>query len=144
MAAHARVGDAGCLRKSRREKPECVAGDEDVAILLVGKYLGDVRHVAGGALTARTARPVVGVLRDGALQPRGILLRMTGEAELVASGDQVRGISIAVHLVAVEAAEAAVVHGALDEVVALHAILVGTAVGKEVKVLRAELSFFEM
>lgn len=69
---------------------------------------------------------------------------MAAEAKFVASSDQIGWILIAVHLVAIEAAQPAVIHGALDEVVALHAVLVGGAVGKVVEVLRAELRFFEM
>jgi hypothetical protein len=49
-----------------------------------------------------------------------------------------------VDLVAIEAAEPAVVHNALREVIALHAVLVRASVRPEIEVLGAEFGFFQV
>ncbi len=56
------LGTPGDFRQGRRKKAESVAGNEDVAILFVAERLGDVRHMAGDALAAGAACPVVRVL----------------------------------------------------------------------------------
>ena len=68
---------------------------------------------------------------------------MAGEAERIADGAEVRRVLIAVDLVAVEAANSAMVHHALHEVVALHAIFVGGEVGVLEEIGDARLQRFE-
>src|SRR6202012_2262078 len=104
-------------------------------LLLVAEGLGDVGHVAGDALAAWTVLGVMGVLGDSPFQASGIVFGVAAEAERVAGGDQVRGIAVAVYLMAVEAAQPPVIHVALHEVVALHPVFVRAGVGKVIEVL---------
>jgi hypothetical protein len=79
---------------------------------------------AGDALAARTAGPVMRVLLDaGGMRPVLGVGAMAGEAHLTRRLAQLRFVLGAVHIVAAEAGDGAVVHKALDEVIALHAVL---------------------
>ena len=55
---------------------------------------------------------------------------MAIQAEFVGRFSQLRVIVGAMDVVAVEAGDPAAVHEALDEIIALHAVFVGGAVGK--------------
>ena len=66
------------------------------------------------------------------------------QAYLIATGVEVRDVLVAVDLVAVEAADPAVIHVALHEIVALHTVLVRGEVGELVEVCRAGLQLFEL
>src|SRR3569832_2245376 len=77
------------------------------------------------------------------MQTRRILLCVATETEGV-SADWEIGNSAAVHLMTVEAAELAVVHVALHEIVALHPILVRGEVGVLEEVGGAGLGLFKL
>jgi hypothetical protein len=53
-----------------------MAGNEDVAVLLIAERLGYLWHVAGYALAAGTALCVMCVFRDSTLQASRVLLRV--------------------------------------------------------------------
>ena len=59
------------------------------------------------------------------------------EAEFVGGFDKLRVIIGSVHIVTTEACDAAPIHDALHEIVALHPVLVGGAVGEVVEVGRS-------
>ena len=127
-------------RSARRDEPERVAAD-----VHVGDGLLDLRHVAGHAFAARAAALVMRVIlergRVRAVRRAGTMAR---RAQLRDGLDQVRVVRRAVNVVAAEARHALRVHHALDEVVALHAVLVRGAV-REVRERRlAELVLFEL
>ena len=103
-----------------------------------------VRHVAGDAIAARAVRRVVGVIRNGALQTGGVVLVVAPEAESITLLDQIGFVLVAVNLVAVEAADLAVIHVALDKIIALHAVFVSREVCKLIKVCGAWLQFLEL
>src|ERR1700740_1415827 len=86
----------------------------------------------------------MGVLADRAFESCGILRVVAAKAEGVALLDQVGFIAIAVDVVAVEAATLAVVHDALHEVIALHAILVRGEIGVLKEVGCAWLELFKL
>ena len=90
----------------------------------------DFRHVAGDAATSRRPCFVVGVLFDGS--SAGTIQRhrsVAVEAKIVGRLAELRVVVGAVDIVAGEAGYAAAVHHALHEIVALHAVFVGGAVG---------------
>ena len=72
---------------------------------------------------------MVRVLADGALESRRVVLCVAGEAEVIADGAEIRRAPIAVDIVAIEAADSAMIHNALHKVVALHPVFVGGEVG---------------
>src|SRR5665213_710692 len=139
VARRAGVGNAELLRERGRDEAEGVAADE---VVLDG--LLDARHVAGGALAPGAVGGVVRVFGNSPLQPGGIHGVVARQAERVASGDDAGGVVVAVDVVAVEAAQLAVVHGALHEVVALHAVFVGGHVGELEEVGHAGAKLFEL
>ena len=108
------------IRFDWRDEAEGVRGNE---IVLDGDL--NMRHVAGDTIAAGTVRSVVSVIRNGAPQTRGIVLVVTPEAESVALLDEIGLVLVAVDLVAIKAADLAVIHVALDEIIALHPVLVG-------------------
>ncbi len=87
---------------------------------------------------------VMGVLGDRAGEAGWILVRVAFEAEFVAGLEEVGPVLVAVDLVAIEAADLAMVHVALDEVVALHAVLVGGEVGVLQEVGGAGFQLFQL
>ena len=54
---------------------------------------------------------------------------MTGQAELIRRLPELRIISSTVHIMAIETGHSSPVHDALNEIVTLHAIFMGCAVG---------------
>jgi len=139
VAGGAWVGDAGLLGLNRRDEAEGVGADE---VVLDG--LLDARHVTGDTLASGAVCGVMRVFRDGALEACGVLAGVAGEADLVAASVEAGGVFVAVNLVAVEAANLAVVHVALDIVVALHAVFVRGKIGELVEVGCAGLELFEL
>ena len=69
---------------------------------------------------------------------------MTTQTKCIAGDDEIGPIGIAVNLVAIEASHAAVVHGALDKIIALHAIFVRRCILPEIEVLRAQARYFQI
>jgi len=69
---------------------------------------------------------------------------VTIQAELVDRFAELRIVVRAVNVVAIEAGYAAAVHDALDEIVALHTVFVGGAIGKMGEGLFAELVILEL
>ena len=93
--------------------------------------LGDFRHVAGNAFTTRAARRVVGVLLDArGMRPVLRIGAVAGQAKPVAGLAHDTWIVRAVRIVATEARDAARVHKAGDEIIALHAVLVRRSIGE--------------
>ena len=113
----------------------------DVVVL---DRLLDLWHMTGDALAACAVGCVMSVRGDSDFESCRIVLRVTGEADLVASCDQVRRVLIAVHLMAIEAANVPVIHVALHEVVSLHAIFVGCHVRVLIEVGGSRTQFFKV
>jgi hypothetical protein len=97
----------------------------------IGDRLFDCRHVTGYAAAAGTAGRMMGVLLDGGGARPGLRIRaMATKAKCVAGLTHHSHIVITVRIVAAEARHAAGIHQALNEIVALHPILVRRAVGE--------------
>ena len=111
----------------------------------VAQSLGDSRHVTGSASAARAATRVVRMLLDaGGVRPILRVGAMTGQAHRVSQPKQHRLIFGTVRIMATETRDAARVHEALNEIVALHAVLVSRAVGKMCEAGFAELVLFKL
>src|SRR5579859_2858148 len=111
----------------------------------VSDGLLDFGHVTGNALAARAAGGVVGMLFEGGRMWAVLGVRsVTGRANLLGRLDQHRIVVGAMGIVAAETSDAAGVHQALHEIIALHAILVCRAVGKMGERHLAELVIFEL
>ena len=98
----------------------------------------------GDAIELKELPFVMGVLGDRGLLSGGILGVMAGKAELIAARDQVGGILVAVHVMAIETSQFAMVHVALDKIVTLHPVLVGRKVGELVEVGNAGAQIFKL
>ena len=138
VARGAWIGYAGLLSLLWRDEAEGVRRD-----VVVFDGLLDSRHVAGNALAAGAVGSVMSVLTDSAMQTGGILASVAAEAKRVAA-DRERGDGAAVDLMAIEATDLAVIHVALHEIVALHAVLVRGEIGELIEVGDAGLGFFEL
>ena len=105
----------------------------------------DLRHVAGDALATGAATLVVRMLFKGrgARAVRGERA-MTIETEFVGRLSQLCVVVRAVNVMAGKTGYAASVHNALHEVVALHAIFVGGAIGQMGERRFAESVLFEL
>src|SRR5215831_13876868 len=68
---------------------------------------------------------------------------MAGQAEFFCRLDQIRIVFGSVNIMTTEAGDAAAVHHALNEIVSLHSILVGSALGKVRKTLLAQFVLLE-
>jgi len=129
------------VRHSRRDELEGVGTDERPR----HTFCLDLRHVTTDARTPRTADFVMSVL----FQRRG--MRTIGGARAVAIETEFAGglpqlwvIVSAVNIVAGRAGDAAAVHHALDEVVALHPILVCSAIGEVQEIRLPKRDVFEL
>ena len=138
MARGAWIRDAGLLSLLWRDEAKGVRRD-----IVIFDGLFDTRHVAGNALAACTAGGVMSVLTDSAMQAGGILTGVATEAERISAYGK-SGDGAAVHLVAIEAADLAVIHVALHKIVALHAVLVRSEIGELVEVGDARPGLFEL
>ena len=140
MTEIARVRNLQRLGLLRPNETKRVAADFHVA-----ESLGDRRHVAGNAIAARAAGSVMRVLLDaGGVRPVLGVGAMAGQADRVSRLAQHRLVFRAVRIVATETGDAARVHEALNEIVALHAVLVRGAVGKMREARFAELVLFKL
>lgn len=83
------------------------------------------------------------VLAHGSFKSGGIICVMTAKTESIAVPYQVRLIPVAVHVVTVEAAQFAMVHRALHEVISLHAVLVRCQVWVLVEICDTGLKFLQ-
>jgi len=111
----------------------------------IGEFLLNLWHVAADAFIAGAPCRVMSVRLDRrSVRPVRRSRAVTLQAENICRLQQVGIVPGAVNVVATETTHAVRVHGALHKIVALHAVLVGGAIGKEVEVLRTELCFFEM
>src|ERR1700733_2370961 len=123
-----------------RDKSKCVAADVNVA-----DGLGDLRHVAGNTRAAGAVRCVVRVLLDAGRMRTILCVRpVAGQANGIATFAHDAGIVGAVRIVTTETRYAAGIHQALHEIVALHTVLVGAAVGKMRERGFAELVLLEL
>ena len=78
------IRDAGLIGFTGSNEPKGMG-----CYVVLFDCLLDERHMAGDALTSGAALGVMGMLSDGSLQPRRILLVVTGKAQLIAFGAQV-------------------------------------------------------
>src|SRR5262249_43152485 len=141
-----RVTEIACVRNLQRlsllrpNEPKCMAAD-----LHVAKSLRDWRHMTGGASAARAAESVMRVLLDAG--GMGTVLRVgavAGQAHRIPQLAQHRLVFRAVRIVATETRDAARVHEALNEIVALHAVLVRRTLGKVREACFTELVLFKL
>lgn len=79
-----------------------------------------------------------------AAKPRGILFRMTRATKRIPRHPEIRRVGVAVNLMTIEAAKPAVVHCALDKVIALHPVLMRCQVCILIKVGSSRLGLFEL
>src|SRR4249919_2355345 len=110
---------------------------------IVLNCLLDLGHVASNALTACAPFSMVRVFAYRAAQSGGILFCVAREAQGIAWHHQIRCVRVIVNLVAVKAANAAMVHVALNEVVTLHPILVPCQVSILIKARRPKFARLE-
>src|SRR5579863_215102 len=140
VAGIAGVGDFVLRGRGRRNKLEGVRANEGVR-----RTFGfNLRHVAGDTFAAGAALLVVSVFFDGGSartvwRKRAVAI----EAELLSGLTQLSVVCGAVNIVAIETGDPAGVHHALYEVVALHAVLVSSAFGEVIEILRTERGLFE-
>src|SRR5438067_2249089 len=126
MASRAWVGDAVRVSFSRRDEAERMGTN-----VHIGNGLLNLRHMAANTLATRAARLVMRMLLDrSGMRPVLGIGAMTGEAHLAWRLAQLRPELGTVHIMATEAGYPAVVHEALNKVIALHAIFVRCAVGE--------------
>ena len=110
----------------------------------VAESLGNCRHMTGRASTARAAGRVVRVLLDaGGMRPILCVGAVACQAHCILRFAQHRLVFCAVRIVAAETGDAARIHQALNEIVALHAVLVRGAVRKMREARFTELVLFE-
>ena len=138
MTGGAGIGNIELNRQLRGDEPECVR-----AHIIIAQGLLNFWHVTGGTFACGTIFRVVRVFGYGALRARRTIGAMATQAKLVARDDQVRHVFVAVHVVTIEAAHVAVIHHALREIISLHPVLVGCAIGKVIEVLCAETVFLK-
>ena len=138
MARGAWIGYAGLLSLLWRDEAEGVRRD-----VVVFDGLLDSGHVAGNALAARTVGRVMSVLTDSAVQTGRIQASMAAETERISTYGE-SGDGAAVHLMAIEATDLTVIHVALHEIVALHAVFVRCEIGELIEVGCAGLGVLEL
>ena len=138
MTGIARIGYTQLLCLCRRDESKCVRANKVVLDRLL-----DFRHVASNALAARASLGVVSVFAYRAAQSRSILFVVTKQAKRIARHGQIRWVRIAVNLVAIKTSQTAMVHVALDKVVALHPVLVRSHVGILIKARRSQFCRLE-
>ena len=140
VASGARVGDFVFVGHVGCDEGKGVGAD-----FHVGDGGGDFGHVAGDATAAGGTFFVVGVLFEsgGARTIEGERV-VAVEADLIAGFSELCVVVGAMHIVATEAGDAAAVHYALNEVISLHAVFVGGAVGEMREGGFAELVILEL
>ena len=138
MARVARVWDAELLGHLWPDESKGVAADE---LTLDSDF--DIRHVACRALAASAFFGMMRMFSDRGAQACRIVLGMTAEAKLIARCNQIGRVAAAVNVMAIETAEAAMVHVTVYEIVALHPVLVRSAVRPVIEVLNTKLRLFK-
>jgi len=125
----------------------CVIGrDEAEGVrghIVVFDGLFDARHVTRGAFASGAVRGVVSVLTHRSAQAGWILFGVAAETECVAADGEI-GNSAGVDLMAIEAADLAVIHVALHEIISLHAVFVGGEIGVLEEVRNSRLGLFKL
>lgn len=134
MARVAGVWDAELLGHLWPDKSECMAADE---LTLDGDF--DLRHVACRALASSAFFGMMRMFSDRGAQACGIVVGVTAEAKLISGCDQVGRVATAVNIMAIKTAETAMIHVAVHEIVALHPVLVRSAVRPVIEVLNTKL-----
>ena len=110
----------------------------------VGDRLFNLRHVASDALVAGGAGFVMRMLLDRwRVRAVGRVRAVTIEAQNIGRLPQERIVLRTMHVMTTEASDAARIHEAGNEVVALHAILVGSPVGEMRERCLAEFVLFQ-
>jgi len=140
VACRAGIRDFVLIRHGRADKSKSMTSNVNVR-----DGLFDLWHMTGDTLATRTARFVMCMLFDCAyVWAIGRAWPVTFEAHDVRWLDQ-QGIVIrTVNIVATGALHTACVHDALNEVVALHAVLVCRAVRKVGECRLAQSMLFEL
>ena len=128
------------FRFGRRDEVESMTAN-----FLVGNRLGDLRHVTRDAFVASAATLMMGMRLDrGGMWPSLCVGTMTVETQRIAGFAHHGNIVAAMRIVAAKTRDAASIHQALHEIVALHPVLVRGSVRKVRKGKIAELMFFEL
>src|ERR1700693_4169051 len=139
MADIAGVRNLQSVRRCRSDEVKRVAPHVDV-----GNGLLDLGHVASDALVALATRFVMGVFLNGwRVWPIRRIRAMTIQAQNVCRFPQQCIVLRTMSVVTSEAGNAVGIHGAGNEVVALHAILVGGSVGEMRERCFAEFVLFQ-
>ena len=126
MTTSAGVRHFQCGRVSRRYKFECMRPNAYVRKLRL-----DLRHVTRDAFVANAAGRVMSVGLDRFRMRTVRRSRAVAfETKNVRQLQQIRVVLRTMNIVATETGDAAGVHDALHEVVALHPVLVRRAIGK--------------
>ena len=134
MAGSAGVRDCVLVGHLGRYKPERVGVDFHVRYSRL-----DLWHMAGNALASRAAVFVVSVFFErGGAGAIGRQRTVAVQTYLVGGSPQLSVVVRAVRVVATEARHPAPIHDTLDEVVALHPVLVRCAFGEMSEGSRAE------
>ena len=139
MTRRAGIWNAGLRRLHRSNKPESVRRNE-----VAFNGLLDVRHVTRNAVAAGAVFCVVRMFAHGTLQARGVLAVVATETERVPLLNKVRFVPVTVNVVAIKATQPAVIHGALNEVISLHAIFVSGQVGELQEIGSSRLQLFKL
>ena len=140
MARGAWIGDFVFVRHSWRDESERMG----VNIRARDTFRFDLRHVAGDALTSRTAIFVVRMpFERGHARAVWGHRAVTVQADLIRRLDELRIILRAMHIVTGGAGDAMPVHDALRKVVTLHPVLMRRAVWKVVEIGLSQRAVFE-
>jgi len=139
VTAGTRIRDLELVGHRRRDERERMTADVHVRDRLL-----DFRHVTRHAVAPCAAARMVGMV----LERRGMWSvwrrrAVAGQADITRWLDQQRVIRSPVRVVATEAGDTAAIHHARDEIVALHPILVSSAVRKMRERRFTELVLFE-
>src|SRR3954462_11309785 len=118
MATDTRIGNLELVAHCRHDELERVTAHVDVRDRLL-----DLRHVAGHAVAARTSFRMMRVVFDrDAMRSIGRRWSVTVETDHSGRLPELRIVVRAVCVVTGGARDAPLIHEALDEVVALHAV----------------------
>ena len=113
--------------------------------VLIRDRLFDLRHVASDAFIARAIRLVMGMRLNARRMRSRLRVRAVAiQAQRIAGFTHHGDVVPAMRIVARKASDATGVHQALHKIVALHAVLVGGAIGKVGKGGFAEFVFLEL
>ena len=140
MAGGAGVGDLVLIRHLRWDEVEGVAAYVDVRDRLL-----NFRHMARNAIVAGAPGTMVSVRFNArGMGSVGGRWPVAGQTQLIHRLDQVGVVFGSMNIVAIETRHAAAIHDALNEVVALHSILVTRPVGEMHEVRFAEFVLLEL